>query len=64
MYDIWKGMWLDQHFVALKVFRGTNPSEKDSTVSSLPGASWESNLGLDDELTERPPAHAANESTS
>jgi len=29
MYDIWKGIWLGEYTVALKVFRGVNPRQKD-----------------------------------
>lgn len=30
MYDIWKGVWLGDYSVALKVFRGVNPRKKDT----------------------------------
>lgn len=33
MYDIWKGIWLGEYTVALKVFRGVNPRDKDKEVS-------------------------------
>ncbi len=34
-YDIWKGVWLGDYHVALRVFRGVSPRKRDVNVSDI-----------------------------